>query len=162
MPDLLIELFSEEIPARMQARAAEDLKKRVTDGLVEAGLTYAGAHGFSTPRRLTLALEGLLAESPTVKEERKGPKVGAPDKAIEGFLRGAGVAREELEERDTPKGAVYFATITKPGRPAAEIVAEVLEDDDPKLPMAEVACVGGRAVAPLGAAAAFDPVHSER
>ncbi|MGX9351773.1 glycine--tRNA ligase subunit beta [Shimia sp. W99] len=128
MPDLLIELFSEEIPARMQARAAEDLKKRVTDGLVEAGLTYAGAHGFSTPRRLTLALEGLLAESPTVKEERKGPKVGAPDKAIEGFLRGAGVAREDLEERDTPKGAVYFATITKPGRPAAEIVAEVLED----------------------------------
>ncbi|SFL60761.1 glycine--tRNA ligase subunit beta [Shimia aestuarii] len=128
MPDLLIELFSEEIPARMQARAAEDLKKRVTDGLVEAGLTYAGAHGFSTPRRLTLVLEGLLAESPTVKEERKGPKVGAPEKAIEGFLRGAGVAREDLEERETPKGAVYFATITKPGRPAAEIVAEVLED----------------------------------
>lgn len=128
MPDLLIELFSEEIPARMQARAAEDLKKKVTDGLVEAGLTYAHARAYSTPRRLTLALEGLLAESPTVNEERKGPKVGAPDKAIEGFLRGAGVAREDLEERDTPKGAVYFATITKPGRPAAEIVAEVLED----------------------------------
>ncbi len=128
MPDLLIELFSEEIPARMQARAAEDLKKKVTDGLVEAGLTYAHARAYSTPRRLTLALEGLLAESPTVNEERKGPKVGAPDKAIEGFLRGAGVAREDLEERDTPKGAVYFATITKPGRPAAGIVAEVLED----------------------------------
>ncbi|WP_127115988.1 glycine--tRNA ligase subunit beta [Shimia sediminis] len=128
MPDLLIELFSEEIPARMQARAADDLKKRVTDGLVEAGLTYAGAHGFSTPRRLTLALEGLLAESPTVREERKGPKVGAPDKAIEGFLRGAGVAREDLQERETPKGAVYFVTIEKPGRPAAEIIAEVLED----------------------------------
>ncbi|MBO9401249.1 glycine--tRNA ligase subunit beta [Shimia sp. R9_3] len=128
MPDLLIELFSEEIPARMQARAAEDLKKKVTDGLVEAGLTYAHARAYSTPRRLTLALEGLLAESPTVNEERKGPKVGAPDKAIEGFLRGAGVAREDLEERETPKGAVYFATITKPGRPAAEIVAEVLED----------------------------------
>ncbi|MEQ9695723.1 glycine--tRNA ligase subunit beta [Shimia sp. SDUM112013] len=128
MPDLLIELFSEEIPARMQARAAEDLKKRVTDGLVEAGLTYAGAHAFSTPRRLTLALEGLLGESPTIKEERKGPKVGAPDKAIEGFLRGTGVSREDLEERDTPKGAVYFATITKPGRPAPEIVAKVLED----------------------------------
>ena len=127
MPDLLIELFSEEIPARMQARAAEDLKKRVTDGLVEAGLTYAGAAAFSTPRRLTLALEGLLAESPTVREERKGPKVGAPDKAIEGFLRGAGLSRDQLEERDTPKGAVYFATIEKPGRPAAEIIAEVLE-----------------------------------
>lgn len=127
MPDLLIELFSEEIPARMQARAADDLKKRVTDGLVEAGLTYAGAHGFSTPRRLTLALEGVLSESPTVREERKGPKVGAPDKAIEGFLRGAGVAREDLKEQETPKGAVYIATIEKPGRPAAEIVAEILE-----------------------------------
>lgn len=128
MPDLLIELFSEEIPARMQARAAEDLKQRVTNGLVEAGLTYAGAAAFSTPRRLTLALEGLLAHSPTLKEERKGPKVGAPEKAIEGFLRGAGLTRDQLEERDTPKGAIYFATLTKPGRPAAEIVAEVLED----------------------------------
>ncbi|UWR57235.1 glycine--tRNA ligase subunit beta [Phaeobacter inhibens] len=127
MPDLLIELFSEEIPARMQARAAEDLKKRMTDGLVEAGLTYAGAHALSTPRRLTLAMEGLLEHSPTVREERKGPKVGAPDKAIEGFLRGAGVTRDQLEERDTPKGAVYFALIEKPGRPAAEIIAEVLE-----------------------------------
>lgn len=128
MPDLLIELFSEEIPARMQARAAEDLKKRMTDGMVEAGLTYAGAAAFSTPRRLTLAVDGLLAESPTVREERKGPKVGAPDKAIEGFLRGAGLTRDQLEERETPKGAVYFATIEKPGRPAAEIIGEVLED----------------------------------
>ncbi|UWQ52882.1 glycine--tRNA ligase subunit beta [Leisingera caerulea] len=128
MPDLLIELFSEEIPARMQTRAAEDLKKRVTDGLVEAGLTYAGAAALSTPRRLTLAVDGLLAESPTVREERKGPKVGAPDKAIEGFLRGAGLTRDQLEERETPKGAVYFALIEKPGRPAAEIIAEVLED----------------------------------
>jgi len=127
MPDLLIELFSEEIPARMQARAAEDLKKRMTDGLVEAGLTYAHAAAFSTPRRLALAVEGLLAESPTLREERKGPKVGAPDKAVDGFLRGAGITRDQLEERDTPKGAVYFATIEKPGRPAAEIVAEVLE-----------------------------------
>ncbi len=128
MPDLLIELFSEEIPARMQTRAAEDLKKRMTDGLVEAGLTYAGAAGFSTPRRLALAVDGLMAASPTVREERKGPKVGAPDKAIEGFLRGAGLTRDQLETRDTPKGAVYFAVIEKPGRPAAEIVAEVLEN----------------------------------
>lgn len=128
MPDLLIELFSEEIPARMQKRAAEDLKKRVTDGLVEAGLTYAHASALSTPRRLTLALEGMLAESPTVREERKGPKVGAPEKAIEGFLRGAGLTMDQLEERETPKGNVYFATIEKPGRPAAAIVAEVLED----------------------------------
>ncbi|KUJ85662.1 glycine--tRNA ligase subunit beta [Ruegeria marisrubri] len=127
MPDLLIELFSEEIPARMQTRAGEDLKKRITDGLVEAGLTYSGAAVFTTPRRLTLAVEGLLAESPTIREERKGPKVGAPEKAVEGFLRGAGISRDQLEERETPKGAVYFATIEKPGRPAAEIVAEVLE-----------------------------------
>ncbi len=127
MPDLLIELFSEEIPARMQTRAGEDLKKRITDGLVEAGLTYAGAAALTTPRRLTLAIEGLLAESPTIREERKGPKVGAPDKAIEGFLRGAGLTRDQLEERETPKGPVYFATIEKAGRPAAEIVADVLE-----------------------------------
>ncbi len=128
MPDLLIELFSEEIPARMQTRAGDDLKKRITDGLVEAGLTYAGAAALTTPRRLTLAVEGLLGESPTVREERKGPKVGAPDKAIDGFLRGAGLTRDQLEERETPKGAVYFATIEKAGRPAADIVAEVLED----------------------------------
>ncbi len=127
MPDLLIELFSEEIPARMQTRAGEDLKKRITDGLVEGGLTYASAAALTTPRRLTLAVEGLLAESPTIREERKGPKVGAPDKAIEGFLRGAGLTRDQLEERDTPKGAVYFAAIEKAGRPAAEIIAEVLE-----------------------------------
>ncbi len=127
MPDLLIELFSEEIPARMQARAGEDLKKRITDGLVEGGLTYASAAALTTPRRLTLVVEGLLAESPTIREERKGPKVGAPDKAIEGFLRGAGLTRDQLEERDTTKGAVYFATIEKAGRPAAEIVAEVLD-----------------------------------
>ena len=127
MPDLLIELFSEEIPARMQARAAEDLKTRMTDGLVEAGLTYAHAGAFSTPRRLTLAVEGLLAASPAQREERKGPRVDAPEKAVEGFLRGAGVAREALEERDTPKGRVFFAVIDKPGRPADEIVAEVLD-----------------------------------
>ncbi|MEZ5714288.1 MAG: glycine--tRNA ligase subunit beta [Paracoccaceae bacterium] len=127
MPDLLIELFSEEIPARMQARAAEDLKARVTDGLVEAGLTYAAAQGFSTPRRLVLAVEGLLAASPTLREERKGPRADAPEKAIEGFLRGAGLTRDQLETRDTPKGAIFFAMIERPGRPATEIVAEVLE-----------------------------------
>ena len=127
VPDLLIELFSEEIPARMQTRAAGDLKKLVTDGLVEAGLTYASAAAFSTPRRLTLTIEGALAASPTTVEERKGPKADAPEKAIDGFLRGAGLTRGDLEERDTPKGKILFAKITKPGRPAAEIVAEVLE-----------------------------------
>ncbi len=127
MPDLLIELFSEEIPARMQERAAGDLQKLVTDGLVEAGLTYAHAAAFSTPRRLTLALEGMLDASPRTVEERKGPKADAPEKAIEGFLRGAGVTRDQLEERATPKGNILFARIEKPGRPAADIVAEVLE-----------------------------------
>ena len=127
MPDLLIELFSEEIPARMQTRAADDLKKLMTDGLVEAGLTYAGAAAFSTPRRLTLTVQGLLAASPTTREERRGPRVDAPEKAIEGFLRGAGVAREALETVEEKKGTFYLARIEKPGRPATEIVAEVLE-----------------------------------
>ena len=128
MPDLLIELFSEEIPARMQLRAAEDLKKRITDGLVEVGITYAGAAAFSTPRRLTLTLQGVLSESPTLKEERKGPRVDAPEQAIEGFLRGAGLTKDQLEIRDEKKGQVYFAVVEKPGRPAADIIAEVLEN----------------------------------
>ena len=128
MPDLLIELFSEEIPARMQLRAAEDLKKRITDGLVEVGITYAGAAAFSTPRRLTLTLQGVLSESPTLKEELKGPRVDAPEQAIEGFLRGAGLTKDQLEIRDEKKGQVYFAVVEKPGRPAADIIAEVLEN----------------------------------
>ncbi|UFS64044.1 glycine--tRNA ligase subunit beta [Paracoccus denitrificans] len=127
MPDLLIELFSEEIPARMQARARGDLKKLVTDGLVEAGLTYKSAGAFSTPRRLALAIEGLTAQSPTTREERKGPRTDAPEAALEGFLRSTGLTREQLEARDDKKGQVWFAVVTKPGRPAAEIVAEVLE-----------------------------------
>ena len=127
MPDLLIELFSEEIPARMQARAVDDLRKLVTDGLVKAGLTYAGAAAFATPRRLTLAIDGLTGESRAVREDRKGPKVGAPDAAIDGFLRGAGIAREALEIRDDKKGQTYFAVIEKPGRKAADIIAEVLD-----------------------------------
>jgi len=127
MADLLIELFSEEIPAGLQAPAAENLKKLLTNGMVEAGLTYANASAFHTARRLTLVVEGLLDASPTVQEERKGPKVGAPEQAINGFLRGAGLSMDDLEVRDDKKGQVYFAKITKPGRPAAEIVAEVLE-----------------------------------
>ena len=89
--DLLIELFSEEIPARMQARAREDLKSLVTNGLVEAGLTYASAGSFSTPRRLVLVVDGLTAESRSVREERKGPNTSAPAAAIEGFLRSTGL-----------------------------------------------------------------------
>ncbi|MGL5009064.1 MAG: glycine--tRNA ligase subunit beta, partial [Paracoccaceae bacterium] len=99
MPDLLIELFSEEIPARMQARARDDLRRMVTDGLVEAGLTYASAGAFSTPRRLTLTVEGLTAESRAVREERKGPAVTAPQGAIDGFLRATGLTLDALERR---------------------------------------------------------------
>ena len=127
MADLLIELFSEEIPAGLQAPAAQNLKKLMTNGMVEAGLTYANASAFHTARRLTLVVEDLLEASPTVQEERKGPKVSAPEQAISGFLRGVGLSMDNLEVRDDKKGQVYFAKITKPGRPAPEIVAEVLE-----------------------------------
>ena len=128
MPDLLIELFSEEIPARMQTRAAADLKRLVTDGLVEAGLTYANATAFSTPRRLALAVEGVLSESPATSEERKGPRTDAPEKALEGFLRATGLTKDQLEARDDKKGQVWFAVIAREGRPAGDIIAEVLEN----------------------------------
>ncbi|MCB2111111.1 MAG: glycine--tRNA ligase subunit beta [Rhodobacteraceae bacterium] len=127
MPDLLVELFSEEIPARMQARAREDLRKMVTEGLVAAGLTYGGAHALSTPRRLTLAIEGVTAASRAVREERKGPAVNAPEQAVQGFLRSTGLTLDQLERRDDKKGQVFFAVIERPGRRAADIVAEVLE-----------------------------------
>ncbi|TCM88103.1 glycine--tRNA ligase subunit beta [Rhodovulum steppense] len=127
MPDLLIELFSEEIPARMQADAREALKRRVTDGLVEAGLTYAAARAWSTPRRLVLAVEGLTGRSPDLREERKGPRVDAPEQALEGFLRSTGLTKDQLQARDDKKGQVWIAILEKPGRPAADIVAEVLE-----------------------------------
>ena len=127
MPDLLIELFSEEIPARMQGRARDDLKKLVTDGLVEAGLTYESAGAFSTPRRLVLTVTGLTAESRALREERKGPRTDAPAQALEGFLRSTGLTLDQLEKRADKKAEVYFAVLEKPGRKAAEIVAEVLE-----------------------------------
>ncbi|MEO8242996.1 MAG: glycine--tRNA ligase subunit beta, partial [bacterium] len=127
MPDLLIELFSEEIPARMQARAREDLRSLVTNGLVEAGLTYASAGSFSTPRRLVLVLEGLTSESRAVREERKGPRVDAPAAALQGFLRSTGLTQEQLEVRDDKKTQVFYAVVEKPGRSAEVIIAEVLE-----------------------------------
>jgi len=126
MPDLLLELLSEEIPARMQPRGRADLKRLVTDGLVEAGLHYRGAVAHSTPRRLVLAIEGLSAASPDLVEERRGPRVDAPEKAIEGFLRSTGLPREALQVRAEKKGEVFVALIERPGRPAAEIVAEVV------------------------------------
>ncbi len=130
MPDLLLELFSEEIPARMQARAADDLRKGITDRLVEAGLVYEGAKAFVTPRRLALHVAGIPTRSPDVNEERKGPRVGAPDKAIEGFLRGAGLSSvDQAETVDDPKkGAFYVARIVKPGRAAEDIIADAVKE----------------------------------
>ena len=109
MPDLLLELFSEEIPARMQARAAEDLRKLVTDRLVNAGLVYEGAKAFVTPRRLALAVQGVPVKQPDVKEEKKGPRVGAPDNAIQGFLRAAGLKSiAEAKVQPDKRGDFYW------------------------------------------------------
>ncbi|WP_018689420.1 glycine--tRNA ligase subunit beta [Ahrensia kielensis] len=128
MPDLLLELFSEEIPARMQRKAAGDLRARVTNALVDAGLTYEGAKEYWTPRRLTLDLRGLTARSADISEERKGPRTDAPEKAIEGFLRGAGLSsiEEATIKNDPKKGDFYVAIIKKEGRNAQEIIAEIM------------------------------------
>ncbi len=129
MPDLLLELFSEEIPARMQARAAEDLRKAVTDKLVDAGLVYEGAKAFATPRRLALTVHGLPARQPDLKEERKGPKVGAPEQAIAGFLRAAGLASiEQAKVKSDKKGDFYVAVTEKKGRNAIEVIAEIVPE----------------------------------
>jgi len=127
MPDLLLELFSEEIPARMQARAAEDLRKAVTDRLVEAGLVYDGAKAFVTPRRLALSVHGVPARQPDLREEKKGPRVGAPDNAIAGFLKAAGLKSiGEAKVQPDKKGDFYVAVIEKPGRPAIEVIGEII------------------------------------
>jgi glycyl-tRNA synthetase beta chain len=127
VPDLLLELFSEEIPARMQARATEDLQKLVTGRLVDAGLTYEGAKGFVTPRRLALAVHGLPARQPDLREEKKGPRVGAPDKAIEGFVKSAGLKSiAEAKVQPDKKGDFYVALIERKGRPAEEVIAEIV------------------------------------
>src|SRR5215469_12279470 len=130
MPDLLLELFSEEIPARMQVRAAEDLKKLVTDRLVDAGLVYEAARAFATPRRLALAVEGVPVRQPDLTEEKKGPRVGAPERAIEGFLKSAGLASidEAKIQKDLKRGDFYVALIDRPGRAAIEVIAEILPD----------------------------------
>ncbi|MBY5459685.1 glycine--tRNA ligase subunit beta [Rhizobium leguminosarum] len=128
MPNLLLELRSEEIPARMQRKAAGDLKKLVTDALVEAGLSYEGAREYWTPRRLALDIHGLTARSADVREERKGPRTDANEKAIEGFLRGAGLSSvsEAQVVSDPKKGDFYVAVISKPGRATEEIVTDIM------------------------------------
>ncbi|WID95630.1 glycine--tRNA ligase subunit beta [Bosea vestrisii] len=128
MPDLLLELFSEEIPARMQRKAAEDLKKLVTDALVERGLTYEGAKAFATPRRLALTIAGLQVRGRDVREERKGPRVGAPDAAVQGFLKAAGLASLDQATivSDPKKGDSYVAVIEKPGQETVQAIAEIV------------------------------------
>ncbi len=128
MPDLLLELRSEEIPARMQRKAAGDLKKLVTDALVEAGLTYEGAREYWTPRRLTLDIRGLTARSADQREEIKGPSTRAPEQAVQGFLRKAGLSAvsEAQIVSDPKKGDFYVAIVSKPGRPAEQIIAEAM------------------------------------
>src|SRR4051812_18168293 len=129
MPDLLLELFSEEIPARMQARAAEDLRKLVTDRLVAAGLVYDGAKAFVTPRRLALAVQGIPVRQPDVKEEKKGPRVGAPEGAVAGFLKSAGLKSiDEAKVQSDKKGDFYLAVIDKPGRAAIDVIGEIVPE----------------------------------
>jgi glycyl-tRNA synthetase beta chain len=128
MPELLLELFSEEIPARMQAKAAEDLRRMVTDKLVAEGLVYEGAKAFATPRRLTLTVHGIPARQSDLKEERRGPRVGGPDAAIQGFLKATGLASldEAKIQRDPKKGDFYVALIEKPGRATLDVLADML------------------------------------
>ncbi|MDO9443385.1 MAG: glycine--tRNA ligase subunit beta [Beijerinckiaceae bacterium] len=128
MPDLLFEIFSEEIPARMQGQATEDLKKLVTQALVDRGLTYEGAAAFATPRRLALHIAGLPARQPDLREEKKGPRVGAPDAAVQGFLKSAGLTSldQATIEKDPKKGEFYVAVIERPGRATQDVLAEVL------------------------------------
>jgi len=128
MPDLLLELFSEEIPARMQAKAAEDLRRMVTDKLVAEGLIYEGAKAFATPRRLALTVHGIPARQSDLKEERKGPRVGGPDAAIAGFLKATGLASldEARIQHDPKKGDFYIALIEKPGRATLDVLADIL------------------------------------
>jgi glycyl-tRNA synthetase beta chain len=129
MPDLLLEFLSEEIPARMQARAAEDLRKLVTDRLVAAGLVYEGAKAFATPRRLALSVHGVPARQPDIKEEKKGPRVGAPENAIAGFLKAAGLTSiKDARVQPDKKGDFYVAAIEKEGRPALDVIAEIIPD----------------------------------
>ena len=128
MAELLLELLSEEIPARMQLRAADDLKRLVCDGLKGAGIGFDKARAFATPRRLALVVDGIPAQRDDVSEEKRGPRVGAPDQAVQGFLKGAGLASlDQAEKRDTGKGEFWFAVVTKKGGPTAEALPAVID-----------------------------------
>ena len=160
MAELLLELLSEEIPARMQKRASEDLRRLVLAGLDKAGLSHQGAQAFATPRRLALVVDGLPAAQPDTREERKGPKADAPDKAVQGFLGSVGLTLDQVERRDTPKGPVLFAVIEHKGRPTAEVLPALLYDAITALPWPKSMRWGAHAltwVRPLhGILAVFD------
>ena len=160
MPDLLLELLSEEIPARMQARAAEDLRKAVTDRLVDAGLPYDGAKAFVTPRRLALAVQGVPARQPDRREEKRGPRVGAPEQAVAGFLKAAGLkSLAEAKVQPDKKGDFYVAVIEKPGRPALDVISEILPDVIKTFPWPKSMRWGVRSKDP-GALNWVRPLHS--
>ncbi len=126
MAELLLELFSEEIPARMQNKAADDLARLISAGLKEAGLDCDDIRGFATARRLTVVVDGLPAAQLDTFEEKRGPRVGAPDKAVEGFMKSAGLTRDQLEERETEKGSFYYAVIENKGRPTMDVLPGLL------------------------------------
>jgi glycyl-tRNA synthetase beta chain len=160
MPDLLLELLSEEIPARMQVRAAEDLRKLITDRLVAAGLLYEGAKAFVTPRRLALAVQGLPVKQPDVKEEKKGPRVGAPEGAIQGFLRAAGLSSiAQAKVQPDKKGDFYVAVIEKPGRAAIDVIAEIVPEVVKTFPWPKSMRWGAQS-AKSGALGWVRPLHS--
>lgn len=160
MPDLLLELFSEEIPARMQARAADDLRKMVTDRLVAAGLVYEGAKAFATPRRLALTVQGVPARQPDLKEERKGPKVGAPEQAIAGFMKAAGLSSiDQAKVQADKKGDFYVAITEKKGRDATEVIAEMIPEIVRAFPWPKSMRWGADSAKP-GALTWVRPLHS--
>jgi glycyl-tRNA synthetase beta chain len=160
MSDLLLEFLSEEIPARMQARAAEDLRKAVTDRLVDAGLVYEGAKAFVTPRRLALAVQGVPVRQPDRREEKKGPRVGAPEQAIAGFLKAAGLKSiADAKVQPDKKGDFYVAVIEKPGRPALDVIGEILPEVVKSFPWPKSMRWGVRSKDP-GALTWVRPLHS--
>jgi glycyl-tRNA synthetase beta chain len=160
VPDLLLELFSEEIPARMQAKAADDLRRMVTDKLVAEGLVYEGAKAFATPRRLTLTVHGIPARQSDLKQERRGPKIGAPDAAVQGFLKAAGLkSLDEAKVQRDPKGDFYIALIEKPGRATLDVLADILPVIVRTFPWPKSMRWGERSARP-GALQWVRPLHS--
>ena len=160
MPDLLLEFLSEEIPARMQARAAEDLRKLVTDRLVAEGLTYDGANAFVTPRRLALTVHGLPTKQRDVREEKKGPRVGAPENAVAGFLKAAGLKSiSEAKVQPDKKGDFYVAIIERPGRDAIDVIKDVISATVVTFPWPKSMRWGARSANP-GSLSWVRPLHS--